>query len=104
VAANGNGHSDGKVTVAVAAVVLRGKRPARLAQWLKIYDREEDRFFCVRPDFLVVQKGDLAAQLHAQVDEFVAGMEAGGLAYIGSLSYESEGDKTAPRKPGEEST
>lgn len=86
-----NGHRE--VTVAIAAVVLEGKRDLRHAQWLKMYDREEDKFFAVRPFLLVVKDNEVAEAIQEKIRSMVQDFQDKGLAYIGELSFETNGGK-----------
>lgn len=83
--ANGNGY----VTVAIAAIVLKGKRTTlRRAQWLKIYECEEDKFYAVRPFLLQVKSSELAERISERITDMVEKLKADGFAYIGDISFE----------------
>ena len=84
---------NGRVTVAFAAIVLKGgERKVKRAQWLKIFDVEEDRFYCVRPFLLVVDSKEVASRMIDAIGEMVESYKKNGLSYIGQLGYEKDSE------------
>ena len=82
--------SNGTITVAIAAIALSGKRNARRAQWLKIYEREEDKFYAVRPFLLTVKSEELVEKITEKIKDMVGNLKGQGFSYIGEISFEQD--------------